>query len=196
MSAEDILNEAEQEEAALVAQAGAERFVANKGIYLYVDFTSKGVDLHPISNFMFDNTRFVSGDRGLLADVRVNGKLVKSSAFFDKTSLTTVDAFRKKLPAEADLLVDQKQFAKFVKFLKAPARSQPHVSMIDQTGLYKDTKTGEYYFLIYDTQEELQRRAAELLQRSTVKGYMRRKPKLSSDSTVIRKSLRGQHEPY
>ncbi|RKP43908.1 hypothetical protein D7Z26_27060 [Cohnella endophytica] len=156
MDVEDIINEAEQEEAALIAQAGSERFVANKGIYVQVNFNSNGVRLDPITNFVFDNTRFVSGDRGLLADVRVNGKLVKSSTFFDKTSLTTVDAFRKKLPTEADLLVDQKQFSKFVKFLKAPARSQPHVNMIDQTGLYKDAKTCEYYFVIYDTQEKLQ----------------------------------------
>jgi hypothetical protein len=134
-----------------------DRFARDQDSYVETTYSSTGMKVNPITNFIFENTRFINGDRGILTDVLVNNELLQKGIVFDKHSLVSLEAFRKTLPTEADIWIDPRMFMRFIKFIKNPARDVPRINVIDQTGLYKDEASGEYYFLIYDYHGQLQR---------------------------------------
>jgi energy-coupling factor transporter ATP-binding protein EcfA2 len=132
-------------------------FTIMNSMYVTTKYTSNGLVPEVATNFIFDNTRFVAGDRGIITDIIVNGSVLQQNAVFDKQSLSTYEAFRKNLHSEADVLFGNEAFRYFIRSIKEPARSKLRVSLIDKTGLFKDENTGEYFFLIYDNHGQLKK---------------------------------------
>lgn len=132
-----------------------EKYRVEKGRYIKNKIISGVVYPVEISTFIFDDPHFIKGDRGIITDISVNGKILQRNVIFDKFSLTSLDAFRRILHTEADILLTSEEFKYFIKYIKDTIRDKPRVDVLDQTGIARDEKTGEYYFLIFDEKEEL-----------------------------------------